>query len=277
MSEAAAPLIRIEPPRRWAGLGLRELWDARELLYFMAKRELQIRYKQSVFGISWAVLQPLLYAFIFALIFGRLTDIPSEGVPYTVFALAALVPWLFTSQSVTQASASLVAEASLLGKVYFPRLVIPIAKILSFLADLVIALVVLSVFVFLYGESPSAGLALMPLFLLLAFVTVTGTGMLLATLNVRYRDIALAIPLLVQLWLFATPVVYPGSLIEGTWQYIYAINPMVTVIDGTRWAFLGLDAPDPGAVAISVASATMLMLVGILYFRRTERFLADII
>jgi lipopolysaccharide transport system permease protein len=277
MSQAAAPVVRIHPPGRSIRIGWAELWGARELLYFMAKRELQIRYKQSIFGVTWAVLQPLLYAFVFALFFGRLADVPSEGVPYTVFALAALVPWLFTSQGTTQAAASLVADANLVAKVYFPRLVIPIAKIVSFLADLVIALVVLGVFVALYGATPTAGLALMPLFLLLAFVTVAGAGLLLATLNVRYRDVAIAIPLLVQLWLFATPVVYPGSLITGAWQYVYAVNPLVTVIEGTRWAFLGTGAPDPGAAAISAASALALLAVGALYFRRTERHLADII
>ncbi len=187
------------------------------------------------------------------------------------------MPWLFTSQGTTQAAASLVADANLLGKVYFPRLVIPVAKILSFLVDLVIALAVLGVFVAAYGESPSAALALMPLFLLLALATVVGTGVLLSTLNVKYRDVAVAIPLLVQLWLFATPVVYPGSLITGAWQYVYAVNPLVTVVDGTRWAFLGTDAPPPAVAAISVASAVVLLVAGLVYFRRTERYLADII
>jgi lipopolysaccharide transport system permease protein len=222
----SATVTTIRPPTRWGSSSLRELGGYRELLYFLAKRELQIRYKQSLFGVAWAVLQPLVYAFVFALFFGRLAEVPSEGVPYTVFALAALVPWLFVSQGTAQAAASLVADANLLGKVYFPRLAIPLAKVLSFLVDLVIALAVLAVFVALYGESPSRGLLLMPLFLALAFVTVTGAGLLLATLNVRYRDVGLAVPVLVQLWLFATPVVYPGSLITGGWQYVYAANPI---------------------------------------------------
>jgi lipopolysaccharide transport system permease protein len=277
MSQAAAPFVRIQPPDRAIRIGWAELWRARELLYFMAKRELQIRYKQSIFGVTWAVLQPLLYAFVFALFFGSLANVPSEGVPYTVFALAAVVPWLFTSQGTSQAAASLVADANLLGKVYFPRLVIPVAKILSFLVDLVVALAVLGVFVAAYGESPTAGLALMPLFLLLAFATVCGAGLLLSTLNVKYRDVAVAIPLLVQLWLFATPVVYPGSLITGAWQYVYALNPLVTVIEGTRWAFLGTDAPALAVTAISTASALALLAAALVYFRRTERYLADII
>ena len=269
--------VTIAPPSRWGGFGLRELWGARELLYFMSKRELQIRYKQSLFGVSWAVLQPLVYAFVFALFFGRLANVPSDGFPYPIFALTALVPWIFLSQAVAQAAGSLVGDANLLGKVYFPRLVIPIAKVVSFLIDLVIALFVLGLFVALYGESPSAGLIVLPGFLLLAVVTALGAGTLLATLNVRYRDVTVAIPLLVQLWLFATPVIYPGSLITGAWQYVYALNPMVSVIDGVRWGFLGAPAPELASVAISVASALCLLVAGTAYFRRAERFFADVV
>ena len=273
----ATTSVTITPPSRWGGFGLRELWDARELLYFMTKRELQIRYKQSLFGVSWAVLQPLVYAFVFALFFGRLANVPSDGFPYPIFALTALVPWIFLSQSVAQAAASLVGDANLLGKVYFPRLVIPLAKVASFLIDLLIALVVLAVFVFLYGESPSVGLLALPGFLLLAFVTALGAGTLLATLNVRYRDVTVAIPLLVQLWLFATPVIYPGSLIAGGWRYVYALNPMVSVIDGVRWGFLGAPAPEAAMVAISAAAAVGVLVAGAVYFRRAERFFADIV
>ena len=269
--------VTIAPPSRWGGFGLRELWGARELLYFMTKRELQIRYKQSLFGISWAVLQPLVYAFVFAIFFGRLANVPSDGFPYPIFALTALVPWIFLSQGVAQAAASLVGDANLLGKVYFPRLVIPLAKVSSFLIDLVIALFVLWLFVAFYGESPSIGVIALPGFLALAFVTALGAGTLLATLNVRYRDVTVAIPLIIQLWLFATPVIYPGSLITGSWQYVYALNPMVSVIEGSRWAFLGAPAPDPVSVAISIAAAVALLLAGTIYFRRAESFFADIV
>jgi lipopolysaccharide transport system permease protein len=269
--------VTITPPSRWGGFGLREIWGARELLYFMTKRELQIRYKQSLFGVSWAILQPLIYAFVFALFFGRLAKVPSEGFPYPLFALTALVPWIFLSQSVSQAAASLVGDANLLGKVYFPRLVIPLAKVMSFLTDLLVALCVLIVFVFVYGESPSVGMLALPGFLLLALVTALGAGTLLATLNVRYRDVMVAIPLMVQLWLFATPVIYPGSLIAGNWKYVYALNPMVSVIGGVRWAFLGADAPELGTVAVSVVAALTLLVAGAVYFRRAERFFADII
>jgi lipopolysaccharide transport system permease protein len=269
--------VTIAPPARWGGFGVRELWEARELLYFMTKRELQIRYKQSLFGVSWAVLQPLVYAFVFALFFGRLANVPSDGFPYPIFALSALVPWIFVSQSVAQASASLVGDANLLSKVYFPRLVIPIAKVMSFLIDLTIALLVLLLFVVLYDASPGIGMVALPGFLAIAVVTALGAGTLLATLNVRYRDVTVAIPLLIQLWLFATPVIYPGSLIGGAWQYIYALNPMVSVIDGVRWAFLGADAPEPVLVAISATVAAGLLLAGVVYFRRAERFFADIV
>jgi lipopolysaccharide transport system permease protein len=269
--------VTIAPPSRWGGFGLGELWEARELLYFMTKRELQIRYKQSVFGVSWAVLQPLVYAFVFALFFGRLANVPSQGFPYPVFALSALVPWIFLSQAVSQAAMSLVGDANLLGKVYFPRLVIPLAKVMSFLIDLVIALCVLGLFVVLYGQEPSIGLIALPGFLLLAVTTAVGAGTLLATLNVRYRDVTVAIPLMVQLWLFATPVIYPGSLISGDWKYVYALNPMVSVIDGVRWGFIGAPAPELATVAISAASALVLLVAGVTYFRRAERFFADII
>jgi lipopolysaccharide transport system permease protein len=267
----------IRPPRRWPGLGLRELAAYRELVYFLTKRELQVRYKQSVFGISWAILQPVAYAFVFAIFFGSLANVPSDGVPYPLFALAALVPWIFASQGVGQASASLVNEANLLGKVYFPRLALPLSKVISFLIDLLIGLAVLGVFIVLYSADPTVGLAALPLFLALAFTTAIGAGLLLATLNVRYRDVTVAIPLLVQLWLFATPVLYPGSLVEGAWEYVYAINPMVSVIEGVRWGFVGTDAPSLVAIAISFASASLLLAVGLSYFRSAERYLADII
>jgi lipopolysaccharide transport system permease protein len=269
--------VTISPPGRWPGFGFAELLRYRELLYFMAKRELQVRYKQSFFGVSWAVLQPVTYAFVFAVFFGHLAKIPSEGIAYPVFALAAMVPWVFASQGTGQAAASLVGEANLLGKVYFPRLVLPLAKIGSFLVDLVIGFGVLSAFVVIYGAQPSWGLVALPLFLAIALLTVIGVGVLLATLNVKYRDITVAIPLFVQLWLFATPVLYPGSLITGTWQYIYAINPMVSVIEGVRWGFLGTTAPPVGTVAVSATVALILLMIGVTYFRGAERYLADII
>jgi lipopolysaccharide transport system permease protein len=267
----------IKPPRRWIGLGWAELLAARELMYFLTKRELQVRYKQSIFGVSWAVLQPLVYSFVFALFFGNLAKVPSDGFPYPVFALAGLVPWMFVSQAVSQGAGSLVADANLLSKVYFPRLVIPLAKTLSLLVDFLIALGVLLVMVAIYGASPTIGLVAVPGLMLLAWVTASGVAIGFGALNVMYRDVQVAVPLFVQLWLFASPIAYPSSLIPGDWLYLYALNPMVTVIDGMRWAFLGSDAPSLDVVACSVAGALCVLVVSVLYFRRAERFFADVV
>jgi lipopolysaccharide transport system permease protein len=277
MASVAQRELVIRPPHRWASIGLAEIWEYRELLYFMTKRELQIRYKQSIFGVSWAVLQPLVYAFVFALFFGQLANVPSDGLPYPVFAMAALVPWMFVSQAVSQGSGSLVADSNLLSKVYFPRLIIPAAKILALLVDLGIALCVLGLLVLVYGASPSIGLLAVPALVLLAVVTCTGVATGLGALNVMYRDVTVAIPLFVQLWLFASPIAYPTSLIPGDWKYLYALNPMVTVIDGMRWAFLGADAPNLGMVGCSIAGALLVLAAGVLYFRRTEQYFADVV
>ena len=267
----------IRPPSGWSSIGLRELAEYRELLYFLTKRELQVRYKQSVFGVSWAVLQPVLLAFIFTIFFGVLADIPSEGLPYPVFAMAALVPWIFVSQTVSQSALSLIGDANLLSKVYFPRLVIPLAKALALLVDLAIALVVVVVIALLYSHPPGAEVLVLPPFLLLALVTGVGLGILLAAVNVKYRDVSLAVPLLMQVWLFATPVIYPGSLVAGGWKYVYAVNPMVSVVEGARWALLDAPVPELLPVLISVAVALALLVAGVVYFKRTELFFADVV
>jgi homopolymeric O-antigen transport system permease protein len=277
VSAMEASRVVIRPPGRWPGMGFRELARYHELLYFLTRRDVLVRYKQSLFGITWVIAQPLAYAFVFAIFFGKLAKIPSEGVPYPVFALAALVPWIFAAQGVGAATASLVGEANLLGKIYFPRLALPLAKLLSFVLDLVIGLCVLLVFVLLYGVHPTIGLLAVPGFLAIELLTVLGVGLTLGTLNVKYRDVTVAVPLLTQLWLFATPVLYPGALITGTWRYIYALNPMVSVIEGVRWAFVGTDPPPVGGIAVSVAVAIGLFVMGITYFRRAEHYLADII
>ncbi len=274
---ATSPTVLIRPPAGWASLRLADLWEYRELLYFLTKRELQVRYKQSLFGVSWAILQPLVLTSIFAVFFGVLADVPSEGLPYPLFALAGLVPWLFVSQTVAQSAGSLVGDSNLLSKVYFPRLVIPLAKTFALLVDLLIALSVLVVLALAYGEVPGVEVLLLPGFLLLAIVTGAGLGILLAAVNVQYRDVGVATPLLVQAWLFATPVIYPGSLVTGAWQYLFAVNPMVSVVSGVRWTLLGAPAPEPAAVAISVAVALTVLAAGIAYFRRTELFFADVV
>jgi lipopolysaccharide transport system permease protein len=198
-------------------------------------------------------------------------------VAYPIFALAGLVPWVFVSQSTSAAANSLIGDANLLTKVYFPRLVLPIARVLALLVDLALANVVLIIFVLIYGQSIHAEILIVPLLLLLAVVTAVGAGVLLAAVNVQFRDVAVAIPLLMQIWLFATPVIYPGTLIGGAWRYVYALNPMVSVIGGVRWALFGLDAPLVGAVAISAAVALILLVAGAVYFRRSENFFADVV
>jgi lipopolysaccharide transport system permease protein len=274
---AVAHETTIRPPSRWGGLRLGELWEARELVYFLTKRELQIRYKQSVFGVAWAVLQPVALAVIFALFFGRLADVPSAGLPYTLFALAALVPWLFVSSSTLQAAQSLVADANLVSKVYFPRLVIPLGRTLSLLVDLALGLVVLLVAAALWDVTPTAQALAAVGFLVLALATALAGGILFSALNVRYRDVGVAIPLLVQIWLFATPVIYPGGLIDGAVRYVYALNPMVSVVEGFRWSLLGTEAPDPGQIVVSSAVALVGLAAAVAYFRRTEQFFADVI
>lgn len=284
MSDAAlpteappGPTISIRPPGKWSSLRLGDLWEYRELLYFLTKRELQIRYKQSVFGISWAVLQPVVLAFIFALFFGLLAKVKSDSGPYPVFAMAGLVPWLFVAQSVAQSATSLVGDANLLTKIYFPRMVLPLGRVLALGIDLLVAIGVLFVVALIYGVTPSAAVALLPVFLLLAFVTAAGAGVLLSAVNVQYRDVTVVVPLAIQVWLFATPVIYASSLVSGNWQYLYAINPMVSVINGFRWALVDGPAPSIGTVAVSWASALALLVAGLVYFRRTEQFFADVI
>lgn len=276
-ASATANELVIRPPKRWSGPQLAELWHARELLYFITKRELQIRYKQSFFGVLWVVFQPVALASVFGLFFGSLAKIPSDGVPYPLFALAGLTAWLLASQAVGQAATSLVGDANLVSKVYFPRIVVPIGRMLALLVDIGVAMIVVFIAIAVYGMPFREQTLLVPLFLVLALATAAGVGVFLAALNVKYRDVGMAVPLAVQLWLFLTPVLYPGSLVTGTWQYIYAVNPMVTAVQGVRWALLGTPAPTLATAAISVSSAALILMVGALYFRRTEHFFADVI
>lgn len=277
IEQSPASAIVIRPPAGWSALKLGDLWEYRELLYFLGKREIQVRYKQSLFGVSWAIMQPVALAFIFTVFFGVLADIPSEGFPYPVFALAGLVPWLFISQTTSQSALSMVGESNLLSKVYFPRLVLPLAKTLALLLDFTLALVVLIVVALLYGIGIGPEILTLPLFLVLAVVTALGIGVLLSAINVEYRDVAVAVPLMIQTWLFATPVIYPGSLVEGAWRYVYALNPAVSVVDGVRWALLGARAPEVEVVAISTAVAVGCLCVALAYFRKTEQFFADVV
>lgn len=269
--------VRIRPPGRWAGIGWRELWSYRELLYFLTKRELQVRYKQTALGALWALVQPLALTGIFALIMGRLVDVPSEGVPYALLALSGVTVWIFVSSATNQAATSLVMDANLLSKVYFPRLVIPMAKISSLLIDLTIALALLIVVAIAWGHSPGVEIVTLPLFLLLAFLCASGIGIAAATLNVRYRDVQAMLPLATLVWLFVTPVAYPASLVGGAWALVYALNPVATAITGVRWAVLGTPAPTGGAILVSCAGTIVLLALGVLAFRRSEASFADVI
>jgi lipopolysaccharide transport system permease protein len=273
-----APEIVISPPSRWRALQLRELWSHRELIYFLTKRELQVRYKQSFFGISWAVLQPLTFAFVFALFFSKLITLPTEGIPFAVFAVVGLVPWLFTAQAVQNGATSLVQDSDLISKVYFPRLALPISKALSLLIDLAIGIVVVLIVTVLYGVTISSNVYLAPTFLLLGLLTAFAVATLFAAVNVKYRDVSVVVPMLVQIMFFITPVLYSGeNLVTGGWRYVWALNPMVAVIEGLRWAVIATPAPEIGTVLISIGSACALLLIALWYFRRTEQFFADVI
>jgi lipopolysaccharide transport system permease protein len=274
---AALPETVIKPPRRWGWPSGKELWEYRDLLYFLTKRELQIRYKQSFFGVSWALLQPLVLAFIFALVFGVLIHTPTEGLPTAVFMVAGIVPWLFFSQAVTLGASSLVQDSDLISKVYFPRIAIPVAKSLSLIIDLVIAFAVVIAVGLIYGQAISSNLYLVPAFVLLGLATTFAISSLAAAVNVKYRDVQLIMPMLVQVLFFVTPVFYPATEIHGDWQYLYAVNPMSSVLEGIRWAIFDTTAPGVAEVAISVASAVVLLTVSLSYFRRTEHYFADFV
>jgi lipopolysaccharide transport system permease protein len=274
---AEVPVTVIEPSRGWVALRLGALWRFRELLYFLVWRDVKVRYKQTVLGAAWAILQPLLTMVIFSIFFGKLAGMPSDGVPYPLFAYVALVPWTFFANGLTLSSNSLVSNQSLLRKVYFPRLVIPISAVASGLIDFAIAFVVLLGMVVWYGITPTSNMVWLPAFILLALVTSLGVGLWFSALNVLYRDIQYVVPFLVQVWLYATPIVYPASIVPERWRTLYAINPMVGVVKGFRWALLGSGtAPGPMILVSSIAALAML-LGGLFFFRRMEKSFSDVV
>jgi lipopolysaccharide transport system permease protein len=270
-------VFRIEPAQGWTALKLHELWEYRELVYFLVWRDVKVRYKQTVLGVAWAVIQPIVTMIVFSLFFGRLAKIPSDGVPYPLFNLAGLVPWNLFSNGLGHISSSLVDSSNLIKKVYFPRLAVPVGALLSGTLDFALAFLVLVVMMFYYGVHPTGNLVFLPLFILLALITCLGAGLWLAALNVQYRDVRYVVPFMVQLWLFASPIVYPSSMLSEPWRTVYGLNPMVGVIEGSRWALLGANtAPGPIIIISSIAALTLLAS-GAFYFRRMEQTFADVL
>lgn len=270
-------IIFIKPTKGWGSLNLRELWLYRELIYFLTWRDLKVRYKQTVLGAGWAILQPVLSMIVFSIFFGSLLNVPSEGVPYPIFSYAALLPWGVFAKALNDTGRSLVSNRAMLTKIYFPRMVIPLASVFSSLADFLIAFIVMLGLMFYYRIAPTSNIWTLPLFLLLAVITALGVGLWLSAMNVLYRDIGYMIPYITQLWFYLTPIVYSSSEVPEQWRFFYALNPMVGVVEGFRWALLGTsDAPDP-MIAVSATISVVIFISGMFYFRRMERTFADMV
>jgi lipopolysaccharide transport system permease protein len=282
MTMASAPLTAqlrtmIRPSRGWAGLNLRELWRYRELIYFLVWRDIKVRYKQTLLGAAWAILQPFLTMVVFSVFFGELVGMPTDGVPYPIFSYTALLPWQLFEGGISKAGASLVASRNLLTKVYFPRMSVPLAPVVAGLVDFALAFLVLLGMMVYYGMRPTFAMWTLPLFLVLAMITALGAGLWLAALNVSYRDVGYVIPFLVRVWFFTTPITYAISIVPAAYLPLYALNPMVGVVEGFRWALLGSAAPSIWLVLPSVAVSVALLVSGALYFRRMERTFADVV
>ncbi len=272
------PHLRLEPSKGWISLRLRDVWDYRELLYFFVWRDIKVRYKQTVLGAGWAIIQPLFTMAVFSLFFGKLAKMPSDGVPYPIFTYTALVPWTFFANGLAQSSNSLVENSNLIKKIYFPRLAIPISTILSGVVDFLLAFAVLLGMMLYFGIAPTVNVLWLPAFLLLAVTTSLGVGLWISAFNVQFRDFRYIVPFLTQFWMFATPVAYSASLLQEPWQKtLYGLNPMVGVVSGFRWALLGTNtAPGPMIAASAVASA-LILIGGAFYFRRMEKTFADVV
>jgi lipopolysaccharide transport system permease protein len=270
-------IVEIAPSRGWIPLRLAELWAFRELLFFLVWRDVKVRYKQTALGAAWAVIQPVMTMVVFSVFFGRLAKMPSDGVPYPLFSFAALVPWTFFAGGLTQSANSLVGSANLIKKVYFPRLLVPMATVLSEGVDFCLAFVVLLLMMFGYGVVPTWNIVWLPLFALLAVITSLGVGLWLSALNVEYRDIRYMVPFITQFWMFATPIAYPSSLLRQPWRTVYGLNPMVGVVEGFRWALFGSNTAPGPMVYVSVVVSMTLLVGGAFYFRRTERSFADLV
>jgi lipopolysaccharide transport system permease protein len=271
------PTVTIEPPRGAIGFDLKPLWEYRHLLFFFTWRDLKVRYKQTVLGASWAILQPLLATIVFTIFFGRVAHLPSEGIPYLLFAFSGTLPWTYFSNALTAGSNSLVQAASMIAKVYFPRIALPISAVLGSAFDLVCAGVILIPIMAWYGVGPSLRLLTLPLFFLLATTAALGMSLLLSGLNVRYRDVKYVLPFLTQLWMFATPVVYSSASLHQPWRTLYGLNPMVGVVNGFRWAITGVGSGAGLTTLASIGSALVMLCAGTIHFRKVDQSMADVI
>jgi lipopolysaccharide transport system permease protein len=270
------PVTLIQPSRGFGSLRLKELWEYRELLYFLIWRDIKVRYKQTILGAAWAVLQPVFTMIVFTIFFGRLAKVPSDGLPYPIFSFCALLPWQLFARALTESGKSLVANQRLITRVYFPRLIIPIAAVLGGLVDFAISFVVFLGMMLYYGITPPMTMLLLPLFLLLALATALAIGLWLSALNVLYRDVKYTLSFLVQFWLYATPIAYPSSLVPERWRLLYNLNPMAGVVEGFRWALLGKSNVLGPELLVSSLAVVFFLVGGIIYFRRTEKFFADV-
>ena len=277
-TQSETPVVVIKPPKGWEILNLRDLWMYRELIYFMTWRDIKVRYKQTALGASWAILQPFMLMVVFSIFFGNLAKVPSDGLPYPIWSYAGLLPWNLFSGALSIASRSLVTNRAMITKVYFPRIILPISSILGGLVDFMIAFVILIFMMIFYGIHATTNVWTLPLFLLLALVTALGASLWLSALNVLYRDVGYVLPFLTQFWLFITPIAYPTSMIPESYKLLYALNPMTGVVEGFRWALLGVQDSAPGPMlAVSSTIAVFILISGIIYFRRMERQFADMV
>lgn len=271
------PVIRIQPTEGWTSLKLSEIWNYRELITIFIWRDLKVRYRQTVIGVLWAIFQPLLTMVVFSVFFGRLAQIPSDEIPYPIFSYAALVPWSFFANSINQASNSLINNADMIKKIYFPRLTMPIASVLAAVVDFILAFLILLGMMLYYGFIPTINILWFPVFVLLALTTALGVGFWLSAMNVQFRDVRYMIPFITQAWLFATPVAYPSSLLTEPWHTLYGLNPMVGVVEGFRWALLGTNTAPGPMFGVSFMVSFLVLISGIFYFRRMEKVFADVI
>jgi lipopolysaccharide transport system permease protein len=276
-AEAAEHFLRIQPSHGWVSLQLKELWAYRELLYFLVWRDIKVRYKQTALGAGWAIIQPLFTMLVFSLFFGKLAKVASDGIPYPIFSYAALVPWTFFAQGLTQSSDSLVGSSNLIKKIYFPRLAIPIGTVCAGMVDFALAFSVLLMMCVWYHMHLSVRILCLPAFVLLALITALGVGLWLSAFNVKYRDVKYVVPFFTQVWMFATPIAYPSSLLPEKWRLVYALNPMAGVVEAFRWALLGTKTAPGAMILISYVAAIAILIGGAYYFRRMEKTFADVV